>query len=64
MGKKLGKNLNKKRSQLSGDPPCFADLYRMYEELLRLRREVEDEEIRAHLTAPTAEPNKDGTARR
>jgi hypothetical protein len=29
------------------DPPSFAELYRMYDELLRLRQEVEKEETLA-----------------
>jgi hypothetical protein len=44
--------MSKKRSQPSDDLPSFADLDRMYEELLRLRAEVEAEEDRAH--APSA----------
>lgn len=35
--------MGKKRSQIE-DLPAFDELYRMYEELLRLRRELESEE--------------------
>jgi hypothetical protein len=43
--------MGKKPSRISDDLPSFADLDRMYEELLRLRAEVEAEEDRAHATS-------------
>lgn len=41
--------MGKKRSQLSDELPSFVELYRMYEELLILRREVDDEKARTQL---------------
>ncbi len=46
-------SMDKKRSPGSRDQPSFDELYLMYEELLRLRNDVEVEEAREHQrTAP------------
>lgn len=39
--------MGEKPTRISDDSPSFADLYRMYNELLRLRSEVQADESRA-----------------
>ena len=46
--------MGKKPSRIPDDSPSFADLYRMYDALLRLRTEVEAEEARARKTGAEA----------
>ena len=43
--------------------PSFADLYRMHEEVLRLRRELEAEEARADASAKVHDPRSGDTRR-
>ncbi len=43
--------MGKKQTRLPNNPPSFAELYRMYEELLRLRNDIETEEAKSRVAA-------------
>ena len=43
--------MGKEQTRLPNNPPSFAELYRMYEELIKLRNDIETEEAKSRVAA-------------